>query len=323
MTTATRFETLRRCASDPNAYAALQPGLQYFDHPLGFVAYRRTLAGNVVLGDPIATPHERPDLLAAYLRTYPKSIFSYLSEDGAAALFQVSRRMQFVRIGTERCLDLTAPLAFSTATSGALKKARKARLTLVERNLATLDAAELVQLQAINQVFIQHSPAQREISFISRLLQLAPEPDVRFFLIQAGPQQQPLGFCVLDPWYEQAQLKGYQLHQFRLLPTKIWGVYLSVVALLAEQLQTEGYQCFSLGGCIGPTAATGQQLPVSTVYDYCRDVTFRLIDRYHPLTNLSKSKGEFAGADLNRYLAAPHRLPLLPLVRLARANHIL
>ncbi|MCC2547372.1 hypothetical protein LJY25_13030 [Hymenobacter sp. BT175] len=64
-------------------------------------------------------------------------------------------------------------------------------------------------------------------------------------------------------------------------------------------------------------------MPVSSVYDYCRDVTFRLIDRYHPLTNLSKNKFEFAGTDRNRHLAAPHRLPLVPLLRLARANHIL
>ncbi|MBG8554589.1 phosphatidylglycerol lysyltransferase domain-containing protein [Hymenobacter guriensis] len=320
---ASRFETLRRCASDPNAYAALQPNLRYFDHPAGFLAYRRTLAGNVVLGDPIAGPAERTALLQAFLKQHPRSIFGYLSEDAAANLAQASARpMRFVRIGTERCLDLTCPLAFSASTRGALKKAGKAQLSLAERNLAELSAAEREQLQAINQEFIRLSPAQKEIGFISRLLQFTHEPDVRFFVIQAGPERTPLGFCVLDPWYQDGGLKGYQLHQFRLLPTKIWGVFLSVVAMLAGQLQAEGYQCLSLGGCIGP-ASGSQLLPASSVYDYCRDVTFRLIDRYHPLTNLSKSKHEFAGFDMPRYLAAPHRLPLLPLARLARANHIL
>ncbi|WP_400193196.1 phosphatidylglycerol lysyltransferase domain-containing protein [Hymenobacter sp. B81] len=322
MIAADRFARLRQCASDPNAYAALQPGLRYFDHPAGFVAYRRTLAGNVVLGDPVAEPAQASVLLSAFLQAHPGSVFGYLSETGAAALAQASgRRMRFVRIGTERCLDLTQPLSFSASTQGALKKARKARLQVTERNLSELGAADLAQLRAINAEFIRLSPSKKEIGFISRLLQLAPEPDVRFFVIEAAAT--PIGFCVLDPWYEGAQLKGYQLHQFRLLPTKIWGVFLSVVALLAEQLRAEGYRCLSLGGCIGPISPGEQALPVSGVYDYCRDLTFRLIDRYHPLTNLSKNKFEFAGTDLNRYLAAPHRLPLIPLARLARANNIL
>ncbi|RAK70233.1 phosphatidylglycerol lysyltransferase domain-containing protein [Hymenobacter edaphi] len=322
VTAEARFETLRRCAADPNAYAALQPGLQYFDHPAGFVAYRRALAGPVVLGDPVAAPADLPALLTAFLRAHPRSVFGYLSEAGAAALAQASRRrMRFVRIGVERCLELTGEAAFSPAILGALKKARKAGLRVVERDLTALTPAELAPLRAINAQFISLSPAKKEIGFISRALQLAPEPDVRFFVLEAGGQ--PIGFCVLDPWYEGARLKGYQLHQFRLLPTKIWGVFLSAVAMLAEQLRAEGYQVLSLGGCIGAACAGAQPLPASAVYDYCRDTTFRLIDRYHPLTNLSRNKFEFAGPDLPRYLAAPHRLPLLPLLRLARANNIL
>jgi lysylphosphatidylglycerol synthetase-like protein (DUF2156 family) len=324
MTTATRFETLRQCAADPNAYATLQPGLRYFDHPAGYVAYRRALAGCVVLGDPVAAPGRTQELLTAFLQAHPRSVFGYLSETGAAALARASRRpMRFVRIGVERCLDLTQPLAFSAATQGALKKARKARLRVAERHLAQLTPAEHAQLRAINEQFIGLSPAKKEIGFISRLLQLAHEPDVRFFVIEAGEQAAPIGFCVLDPWYEDGRLRGYQLHQFRLLPSKIWGVFLSVVAQLAAQLQTEGYTHFSLGGCIGTVCAGAQPLPASGVYDYCRDTTFRLIDRYHPLTNLSRNKFEFAGPDLPRYLAAPHRLPLVPLLRLARANNIL
>ncbi|WP_165903645.1 phosphatidylglycerol lysyltransferase domain-containing protein [Hymenobacter gummosus] len=324
MTTEARLEQLRRCAADPNAYATLQPGLQYFDHPAGFVAYRRALAGPVVLGDPVAEPARLPELLAAFRRAHPRSVFGYLSEAGAAALARAEgRRLRFVRIGVERCLELQREAAFSPAILGALKKARKARLEVVERDLNALTPAEYAQLQAINAQFIRLSPAKKEIGFISRALQLAPEPDVRFFVIQAGAEAQPIGFCVLDPWYEGARLKGYQLHQFRLLPTKIWGVFLSVVATLAEQLRTEGHAALSLGGCIGAACQGAQPLPASAVYDYCRDTTFRLIDRYHPLTNLSRNKFEFAGPDLPRYLAAPHRLPLLPLLRLARANHIL
>lgn len=322
LTPTARFELLRQCAADPNAYATLQPGLQYFDHAAGYVAYRRALAGPVVLGDPVAELARQPELLRAFLAAHPRSVFGYLSEAGATALAAASRRrMRFVRIGVERCLDLTQEAAFSPAIQGALKKARKAGLQLVERDLAALDAAEQAQLRALNEEFIRLSPAKKEIGFISRALHLAAEPDVRFFRLQAGAE--PIGFCVLDPWYEGGQLKGYQLHQFRLRPTKIWGVFLSAVALLATQLRAEGHRCLSLGGCIGSAVAGAQPLPASRAYDYCRDTTFRLIDRYHPLTNLSRNKFEFAGPDLHRYLAAPHRLPLLPLVRLARANHIL
>jgi hypothetical protein len=196
----------------------------------------------VVLSDPIADPDRVGEMLAAFLKKHPKSVFSYLSESGAAALARVTQHpMRFVRIGVERCVDLTNETPFSPPIQGALKKARKARLQLVERDLSKTPAEVLAQFHQINERFISLSPSNKEIGFISRTMRFAQEPDVRFLAIQAGPEARPIGFLVLDPWYEAGKLKGYQLHQFRLGPTKIWGVFLSVVAMLVEQLQAEGH----------------------------------------------------------------------------------
>ncbi|HEX8659965.1 MAG TPA: phosphatidylglycerol lysyltransferase domain-containing protein, partial [Hymenobacter sp.] len=201
-------------------------------------------------------------------------------------------------------------------------KAGKANLQLVERDLSRIPSDELAQLRQLNEQFISLSPSKKEIGFISRAMRFEAEPDVRFFAIRAGAENKPIGFLVLDPWYESGRLQGYQLHQFRLGPTKVWGVFLSVVAMLVQLLCQEGFSRLSLGGGIGRAGSSEEVIPRSWLYDHCRDATFRFIDRFHPLTNLSRNKCEFAGTDLNRYLAAPHRLPLLPLVRLARANNI-
>ncbi|MBD2766283.1 DUF2156 domain-containing protein [Hymenobacter sp. BT664] len=318
-----RLEKLRQWSSDPNAYATLQPTLCYFDHPHGYLAYRRVLAGNVVLGDPIAKPGKIEELFADFLKAYPTSVFGYLSETAAAALARVGKQpIHFVRIGVERCVNLTDQAPFSGSISGALKKAGKANLQLVERDLSRISADELAQLRQINEQFISLSQSKKEIGFISRAMRFEPEPDVRFFVIQAGAEGKPIGFLVLDPWYEGSRLQGYQLHQFRLGPTKVWGVFLSVVAMLIQLLSGEGFSRLSLGGGIGRVGSDEEMIPRSWIYDYCRDATFYLIDRFHSLTNLSRNKFEFAGTDLNRYLAAPHWLPLVPLVRLARANNI-
>jgi lysylphosphatidylglycerol synthetase-like protein (DUF2156 family) len=318
-----RLEKIRTYSSDPNAYAGLQSNLRYFDHPTGFLTYRKTLAGNVVLGAPVSSPENTVTLLSEFLAKHPASVFSYLTDDAATALLQASKKsLRFVQIGFERTIDLPVTSAYSPAVLGAIKKAKKAGLYIQEHCLSQLSTAEKCCLQQINDQFIKASPAGKEVGFISRPMQFSGEPDVRFFSINILSSPSPIGFFVLDPWYKNGKLERYQLHQFRLGPTKVWGVYLSVVALLIEKLQSEGILALSLGACVDIKTKGKPELPSSKVYQFCRDSTLRIADRYHPLKNLSRNKLEFAGTNINRYLAAPHKLPIVPLLRFAKANNM-
>lgn len=315
-----RFEKLRLWSDDPNAYASLQPGLHYFDHDLGYIAYRKVLSGNVVLGDPVAAPENLSELLSAYLKAHPHSVFNYLSESSVKSLQVASRkRMNFMHIFFDRTLDLPYTFPYTPSIQGALKKALKANVRLVERDLSEMTPEELTHLKMIDDVFINQSRAKRELGFISRSMSFSKEPDVRFFFIYENSQVLPIGFCTLDPWYNKQKIVGYQLNQFRLGSTKLWGLYLSVVSMLTELLYAEGILKLCLGGCIDLQADILSAAPSSKIYRLCRAPSIKMADNYYGLTNLSKNKFEFVGTNINRYIAAPHITPFMPLLRISRA----
>lgn len=315
-----RFEKLRGGSDDPNAYASLQPGLHYFDHELGYIAYRKAVSGHVVLGDPVTSPQHLVEFLKAYLKTHPNSVFNYVSETTANALLQASKKqMHFIHIFYDRIIELPYDAEHSRPVLGALKKARKARLRLVEKDLSVIDSGELEQLKKINDFFIEDSHAKREVGFISRTMSFHKEPDVRLFAIYTHDAASPIGFCTLDPWYRDEKLAGYQLNQFRLGPTKLWGLYLSVVAMLSDILHTEGVEKLCLGGCVDFHNPPLSDMPASKLYSMCRKPAIRMADKYYGLANFSRNKFEFAGSNVNRYIAAPHRLPFLPLLMVTRA----
>lgn len=318
-----RLKALINWSNDPNAYATLQPNLTYFDHPHGYIAFRRALSGNVVLSDPIIETGKEKEVLEAFLKSYPRSIFSYASDKTAAILAELdSKPMRTMYLGVEHWLDLSQQNEVSKPIASALKKADKAGLSLKEIRWSECAPEWLDAIQALNQKFIADTPAHKEMGFISRAIHFHDEVDVRPFLIFIKNTELPIGFLVLDPWYEAGKCIGYQLHQFRLAPTKLWGVYFSVVAKLTQQLRDEGYRAFSLGGSTIAENELSKHFRVSKSYNAARKIALKLAKRYHPMTNQSQIKLQFTGHDIQRYLIAPHKIPLLPLLRLVRANNI-
>lgn len=313
-----RLDKLRLWSNDPNAYAVLQPGFHYFDHECGFIAYRKVPFGYVVLGDPIANPENVSVVLSDYLKAFPNSVFNYVSESTALALREIGgKSINFMQIFYERYLELPYSFPNTRPVEGALKKAVKANLKVLERDLSIISEEELAQVKAINEVFIQESRVKREMGMISRTMSFEKEQDVRFFLMLADSEI--IGFCTLDPWYENQKLVGYQMNQFRRRPTKIWGLYLSVVSILTEILTQEGVERLCLGGCIDLEKDENSGMPANKLWQFCRAPSIRMSDKFYGLTNLSKNKFEFQGVDSNRFIAAPYRIPILPLFMIARA----
>lgn len=308
-----------RWADDPNAYATLQPELRYFTRGDGYIAYREALGAPVVINDPIGAPDALPALVRAFVAERPRAMFVNLSNSGAALVAAHSPQpLRFVCTGTEHVIEL--PAAPPRAAASALRKARRGGLEIMERTGA-LEAGERAVLEGINAQFLRRSQAGRELPFIARGMCFDAEPGVRLFaLYERGA---PLGFFTLDPWRAQGRLIGAQLNQIRFGPTRLWGVYLAVVAALLPMLEAEGLEGLALGGCAFHDVDHPHALPGSAVYEGVARRAASHADRLHAMSNLTKVKLTFSGRSIHRFLAAPHRLPLLPIARLLVAARII
>lgn len=311
-----------RWADDPNAYATLQRDMRYFERGEAYLAYRQALSAPVVVNDPIGAPDALSGLISAFSAAHPRATYVNLSPAGAAALAEHGRPMSFVCTGTEHVLELGAGSnALPAPVRGALKKAKRAELVFEERALDTLPAPDHQRLAAINEGFLRRSQAGRELPLIARGMCFEPEPGVRFFTLRERGEL--LGFFTLDPWRAGGELIGYQLNQIRFAPTRVWGVYLGVVARLLDQLEAEGLKALALGGCAFHDVDHAHALPTSPLYEALTRRAAQHADRLHAMSTLTQLKLTFAGRSIHRFLASPHRVPLMPVLRLLRASHIL
>lgn len=302
-----RLGCIRTHSTDPNAYAALQPGLAYFDDAAGFVAFRRSLFRPVVLGDPVASEEDRAGVLDAFLASSRAGVFVNVTEGFGAALHE--RGYRLAPFGTELVLE-TSPdrLRRSRAVKGALKQARKAELALEPVEFATADPAFVGELRAVNDEYLAASRSGKEISFISRGVVFDDLPDVRFYALRVRDAERPIvGFIVADPIYEGGRRVGFQLNAIRLRRTKIWGVYLAVVVLLAERLAAEGLGRLSLGGLAFDEVERPSPFSHDPKILRRLAVVRRHSDRFYGMSGFTSMKLEFEGEKLRRYVAIPPR----------------
>jgi lysylphosphatidylglycerol synthetase-like protein (DUF2156 family) len=322
-----RYELLRRHSDDPNAYAALQPDLDYFDGAGGFVAYRRALGAPVVLGDPVAAPGHLRELLGAFVAQEPAATFVNITEPLGHLLDEVGAgRYRFVPFASEKLVDVeVAAETMAKPVRGAMKKGRRGGLRLEEVDLDALSASRRRRVAAIDARFLARSTAGRELDFIARALELRSEPGVRAFLMHHSDRgdERLFGVCTLDPFFSGGRLVGAQLHQIRFDRTRIWGVYLCVAQRLAALLADEGLDFLSLGGCAFHRAGEPHRLPAAPLYEAARMLASERADRFHSMSNFTAMKLLFPGPTIRRYIAGPSTNPLLPLLRFLRASRII
>lgn len=303
-----RYDLISRFAGHPNAYALLQPEMEYFDGPEGFLAYRTAFFRDLVLNDPVAEPSGLDPLIRRFLAERPGTVFVNISQPFAGRLHALGLGYRFSPYGTERILDLEVRSFLSNGkVAGALKKARKGGLVLEELDLGTTRPEVLEELALINREFLDQTRPRREITFISRPVELRPRPGVRFFVMREKPTGRffPFGFLVLDPFFEGGALVGYQLNAIRFRKTRIWGVYYAVVADLASRLAAEGLRRLSLGGLAYDLADEPSPFPHDDKIVRRLRLLRRFSDRFYMLSHFTDVKLELAGSALRMYLAIP------------------
>ncbi len=305
-TRAERYELITKFSNDPNVYATLQPELEYFDTEDGFLAFRRSFLRPVVLGDPVCPKEKLPGFLKEFHETWPYAVFAYVSEDFAKSLHECELGYRFCPFSTERILDLNEPTWLERKKiKGAFKKAKKAKLQLMDVDFDSVSPDIKRMLTEVNQEFVERTPAKAEVTFISRAVELRNQQGVRTMALSCVEkgEKRDFGFIVLDPYFFEGKQLGFQLNAIRFRRTKIWGVYFSIVAMLAETLAQEGYTRLSLGGCAFDLLDEPSPFPHDgKMLDRLAWIRERA-DDYYVLSHFTEMKQELGGKALRRYFA--------------------
>ncbi len=312
--TLTRERLVALHGRDSIAVSTLQPGLESFASPSGFLAYRHARGYDVVLGPPMCAPGHREELLAGFLARSRRPFFSYLDEDTAVLLRRLRPgRLFFSGIGVERVLPLDGPrLPLGREVQSALRKATRAGLHLEPVDFASLAPERRAHLEAINEGFVRRSQVGRELGFINRPMSFAPDAPGRLFLLRRGAEP-PFGFAVLDPYLGPDGRCAYLLNGVRFEPTRLWGVYLATVALFLELLRAEGAAELSLGMCPMFRVHTPPALRNSVLLDWQMRLLVRRRSHFYDLDPLERMKELLPGRELQRFIALPTRFVPGPL----------
>jgi len=312
--TLTRERLVALHGRDSIAVSTLQPGLESFASPSGFLAYRHARGYDVVLGPPMCAPGHREELLAGFLARSRRPFFAYLDAETAVLLRRLRPgRLFFSGIGVERVLPLGGPrLSLGREVQSALRKATRAGLHLEPVNFASLAPERRAHLEALNEGFVRRSQVGRELGFINRPMSFAPDAAGRLFLLRRGAEP-PLGFAVLDPYLGPDGRRAYLLNVVRFEPTRLWGVYLATVALFLELLREEGAAELSLGMCPMFRVHTPPGLRSSVLLDWQMRLLMRWRSHFYDLAPLERMKELLPGRELQRFIALPTRFVPGPL----------
>ncbi len=220
------------------ASATLQDGMSVFETSYGAWAFRTTRGIDVTLGGPLCAPADRRDMIRRFLARSPKPIFCYLRRDTVEAIDDAP--LFCAGMGIDRHVDIDQLLAApSREVVGALKRARKAGLALEPIELAGLDPRTRRRIEEITTRYLADAECTVEMQFINRPMSFVPDGLRRVFLLTT-PHTAAFGYVVLNPIFERGEIASYLLDIVRFERTPIWGVWLSVVSMLAERMKREG-----------------------------------------------------------------------------------
>ena len=286
------------------AASTLQPGIEWFSTSFGAVPYRRVSGIDVTLGGPLCEPHDRPELLRRFLSWSRRPILFYVRESTLALLD--GSGLHAAGVGVDRHVDLDALLREpSKPVRGALRHARRAAFELQPLALDGLDASTRARLDQITARYLAHAAVQREMAFLNRPMSYTPDQLRRVFaLVQRDTGM--FGYAVLNPIFSRGERSGWLLDILRCEPTKIWGVWLSSVFMLAQRIADENRgQCEALSLGFAPLHRVRRAPHAgSRVLEAQVDWMVRNLSTTPYLARLRELKDTIPGREEPRYLAS-------------------
>lgn len=234
-------------AGDLIGYSTLQGGLARYETSYGVWAYRHVLGMDITLGGPICAEHDIDRMIDGFLSRSRRPILCYLRESLVRRL--EGRGLWCTGMGSDRRVDLPALLDTPPPpVRGALKKAARVGFRLSPLDLRALDDATRHRLEEISARYLARSECPHEMRFLNAPMRYEADGLRRVYTLHKHDREHDgvFGFVALNPVFTAGQAQDWLLDVLRFEPTRLWGVWTSVVYHVARILRAESAG-FTLG----------------------------------------------------------------------------
>lgn len=246
-----KYEYLRLHGAQPSSYLTTQPGFTEFHIPgMGYASFARHLGANLVLGDPICDPADRPHFLTAMLEAVPKPTFVQVSRDCALLLGE-----RFGYKINSFGIETDIPLKDFTLSGNKKNNLRyavrhgKEVARVIESDMAGLARDHGIGRADIERVFASWMgtrKARHQLRFLIRPPVFDDEPGVRkFYAIDADNRL--LGYVFFSPMHRGGQLIGYYNDINVAAEDAPSGLATYITLMAIEQFRQGGVGCINLG----------------------------------------------------------------------------
>lgn len=307
---------LRKHGREALSYATLQDGMEYFVHPLGYIAFTTVthpvFARNgrrIALSDPLCAHGDLHELIGDFLKFAPQACFAVVSEQSAAVMRECGFKANCVGYEPEIPIQTYNTLG-NWKELDLIKRARNEakREGILIREEFNIEKVNTTQLNDVSGKWIAHKKVNdREIWIYARRPVFAYEEDVRKF-VAYDQDGKVAGFNFYDPMYRDGNVYGYSANISRCDEQRFGRLATAINMVAAEQFRGEGKEVINL--CLAPFV----KLEAGRFNDdSAAKAFFQLSERYgndiYNFKGLSFHKAKYRGTEKSLYFASNNSMP--------------
>jgi lysylphosphatidylglycerol synthetase-like protein (DUF2156 family) len=320
-----RVRYLKKYGSTCNSFAAMQPGMEYFDvRDIGYVAYRRIAGLIVVLSDPICKQHDMYELAGQFVDQFPKSVWAQISPH--MAKFLAFRQGYFCsQMGSESKVALGG-WTMSGKDRHTLRKtvnqARTQGITISEEPFQGQQSAQHSELVVASNAWLRTRVVKKELKFLVRPLEMQYRENCRYFY--ARKDGHVVGYICFDPIYRDGKVVAYAPNVSRAWAGFKRGLWYSMMIHALNLMKSEGVEYVDLG--LFParvSAASELESYESTMVHSLMRFIYEHCGWLYSCKGLDFAKSRFDGTFTKSYIAHRSRLPLYSIVAILKFSGVI
>jgi lysylphosphatidylglycerol synthetase-like protein (DUF2156 family) len=318
---AERFQLLQQYGDFSLAYsAAMQSDLSYFGDSEAYIAYATKMGHTFVLGDPVAAPERRADIIRRFVAASRSPCFVQISQDTAATLETLGYRINHMGV------DTRLSLATHSFAGKRNETVRYSERWLLKKNFRIVECdGSVADAERVRHISTHWRSgrivSRREMRFLNRPFAIELTPHMRRFLI-LDPDGHAIAVLDFDPMFRDGAVIGYTVAFKRKLPGTTAHAEIGLTKFATDRFIEEGLSIVTFG--LSPLAAIASSgFLESRVWRSLFERAFRserVNTRIFNLQGQAAFKRRFHGEEIPTYIGFKRRTPLelLALLRLLK-----
>lgn len=241
-----RLAAVRRHGDFSIAYSsAVQNGLSYFGDARGYIAFAAKMGTIFALGDPIASPEDRPELIHRFVKAARQPCFVQVERGTAEILAGLGYRLNLM--GYDTRLDLKT----HRFQGKRLETVRYSERWLLKNGYTIADSARddraALDIETLSRRWREgRIVKKREMAFLNRRFTPEPQVGMRRFVLHA-PDGAAVALLDFDPIYRDGALIGYTTFFKRKIPGATPHAEIGMTKHAADRFRDEGLERVTLG----------------------------------------------------------------------------